>query len=80
MSSEGVQQGHPLGSIVYDISAHPTYRAVASSHPAVKLIGIHDDLYMIGPATHALAAFTSLHRSLSLYAVIYNFSLLSVRS
>ena len=52
MSSEGVQQGHPLGSLCFDLAIH--------SHicpPDVALIAVHGDLSIVGPCNKAFVAF-----------------------
>ena len=59
LSQEGVQQGHPLGTLCYDMAIHPDYAAVQAEfrHRHVRLVAIHDDLTIVGPAAAAFAAF-----------------------
>jgi hypothetical protein len=58
-SQEGVQQGHVLGSLGYNMSIHPDYAAVQAEYKDqdVRLVAIHDDLTIVGPAQAAFAAF-----------------------
>ena len=58
-SQEGVQQGHVLGSLGYNMSIHPDYVAVQAEYKdqGVRLVAIHDDLTVVGPAEAAFAAF-----------------------
>ena len=51
-SQEGVQQGHVLGSLGYNMSIHPDYAAVQAEYKDqdVRLVAIHDDLTIVGPA------------------------------
>ena len=58
-SQEGVQQGHVLGSLGYNMSIHPDYVAVQAEYKDqdVRLVAIHDDLTVVGPAEAAFAAF-----------------------
>ena len=66
-SKEGVQQGHVLGSLGYDMAVHADYRAVqdAFHDKDTRLIAIHDDLTIVGPAPAAFAAFDMFARRLS---------------
>ena len=59
MSADGVQQGHPLGSLCFDLAIHSDYQAVQEAFRArgVRLIAIHDDLTIVGPAAAAFDAF-----------------------
>jgi hypothetical protein len=66
-SQEGVQQGHVLGSLGYNISIHPDYAAVQAEYKDehVHLTAIHDDLTIVGPADAAFAAFDMFGRRLA---------------
>ena len=66
-SQEGVQQGHVLGSLGYNMSIHPDYVAVQAEHKDqdVRLVAIHDDLTIVGPAQAAFAAFDMFATRLS---------------
>jgi hypothetical protein len=66
-SQEGVQQGHVLGSLGYNISIHPDYAAVQAEYKDqdVHLTAIHDDLTIVGPAAAAFAAFDMFGRRLA---------------
>jgi hypothetical protein len=61
LSQEGVQQGHPLGTLCYDMAVHSDYAAVQAEFRSrhVRLVAIHDDLTIVGPAAAAFAAFDS---------------------
>jgi hypothetical protein len=50
LSQEGVQQGHPLGTLCYDMAVHQDYAAVQDQYrsQAVRLVAIHDDLTIVG--------------------------------
>ena len=67
-SSEGVQQGHPLGSLGFDLSIHPDYVHVQAkvADKGVRLIAIHDDLSIIGPAPAAWEAYKEFQQRLLL--------------
>jgi hypothetical protein len=56
-SAEGVQQGHPLGNLCFDLSIHSLYVDVQLQHPDVTLVAVHDDLSIIGPSNKTFAAF-----------------------
>ena len=66
-SQEGVQQGHVLGSLGYNMSIHPDYAAVQAEYKSqdVRLVAIQDDLTIVGPATSAFAAFDMFASRLS---------------
>ncbi len=66
-SQEGVQQGHVLGSLGYNMSIHPDYAAVQAEYKEqdVRLVAIHDDLTIVGPAHAAFAAFDMFANRLS---------------
>ena len=67
LSQEGVQQGHPLGTLCYDMAVHADYVAVQADFRSqdVRLVAIHDDLTIVGPAAAAFAAFDSFAKRLS---------------
>ena len=56
-----------LGSLGYDMAVHADYRAVQDEvrDKDVRLIAIHDDLTIVGPAPAAFAAFDMFARRLS---------------
>ena len=67
LSQEGVQQGHPLGTLCFDMAVHPDYAAVQADFRSrnVRLVAIHDDLTIVGPAAAAFAAFDTFANRLS---------------
>ena len=80
-SQEGVQQGHVLGSLGYNMSIHPDYVAVQAEFKDqdVRLVAIHDDLTIVGPAQAALLPSTCSQVDW-LLVVTCNFVLISVVS
>lgn len=52
----GVNQGDPMGPVLYSTASRPAVDATMQRHPSVRITGIMDDKYIMGPAEEALMA------------------------
>ena len=56
-SLRGVQQGDPLGPALFALAFHPVLLRVKESHPDVRVMAGHDDVFMVGKPEDCVAAY-----------------------
>ena len=56
LSTEGAQQGDPLGTFYWCVANHPVITQVAAEVPGVLMPAFIDDFNILGPADRALQA------------------------
>jgi hypothetical protein len=59
-SVTGVQQGDPLGPVLFALGIHPALRAVQQRHPLVHILAYLDDVHLVGPQGAVYDAFQTL--------------------
>ena len=60
LCTSGVQQGDPLGPLLFALALQGPLEAVAQDHPAVRLVAYFDDINIVGPPQSACEAFEAL--------------------
>jgi len=59
-SVTGVQQGDPLGPVLFALGIHPALQAVQRRHPQVHILAYLDDVHLVGPQGAVHEAFQTL--------------------
>jgi hypothetical protein len=60
LSTSSVEQGDPLGPLLFALTLHGPLTRTAASHPDTQIIAYFDDINIVGPAAAAAPAFDSL--------------------
>jgi len=55
----GTQQGDVLGSLIQALALHPALQAIAARHERCTVLGLHDDVSVIGPVDELAAVLRS---------------------
>ena len=61
----GVNQGDPMGPVLYSTASKPAVDSVLRQHPTVRITGIMDDKYLMGPSKDVLMAMETYNLELS---------------
>ena len=55
----GTQQGDMFGPLIHALALHPALEALAAGHPRCTVLGLHDDVSVIGPVEELAAVICS---------------------
>ena len=63
-SASGVQQGDPLGSLLFALALNPLLLGIGSRHPSVFISAHADNCIITGPLTQVQAAVADFERAI----------------
>jgi hypothetical protein len=66
----GVNQGDPMGPVLYSTAIKPAVDSTLRQHPEVRITGIMDDKYLMGPAKEVLMAMETYARELAKMSLV----------